>query len=334
MSGEKAAMKEEPLNEKHPCEDTSLSFQDRMCAIADDKSLSDDQGLSALLGMSEYMWVATQKPPLFTAALSLDSASDKAAAVEAALRAGADPNELDHDIGGKRNRGRALAFFVNADLHFEVNGSLDGLVNNLPAIEVMLRYGADPRLAAPFLFPKSALFYAMSGKVDECAPEFYEAAWQMLDRAAMALEDLYAAGEIERLAYETKNGKASLHNGTNDYSQVVSALATIRVYRIVHVPLILLVGLVCVSLGALITFGLLATDMLQGAAGVRTWREVSRVQLIVDSIMGLRDDPIVEHMREAGHTGTERLDREYKGRYEALPNEGNVLRVDGYVKGC
>lgn len=92
-------MKEKSFTEKHPCEDTSLSFHERMCAIQNDKSLSKDQKLSALLGMSEDRWVAKQKPLLFTAALSLDSALDKAAAVEAALRAGADPNELDHDLG-------------------------------------------------------------------------------------------------------------------------------------------------------------------------------------------------------------------------------------------
>lgn len=37
----------------------------------------------------EAHWVATYKPPLFTAALSLDSAFDKAA-----LHAGLNPNEL------------------------------------------------------------------------------------------------------------------------------------------------------------------------------------------------------------------------------------------------
>lgn len=156
-------MNEKPLTEKHPCEDTSLSFNDRMSAIANDQSLSDGQGLSALLDKSESDWVAIHKPPLFTAALSLDSASDKATAVEAALRAGADPNELDDDIRKMRNKGRALAFFVNEDLHYEINGSLDGMVNNLPAIEVMLRHGADPRLGAHFLGPHSARTHVASG---------------------------------------------------------------------------------------------------------------------------------------------------------------------------
>lgn len=179
-------MKEKPLTEKgHPCEDTSLSFDDRISAILNDESLSDDQGLAALLGMSDPNWVATHKPPVFTAAPSLDSASDKAAAVEAALGAGADPNELDHDIRKMCNKGRALAFFVNADLHSEMNGSLDGMLNKLPAIEVMLRYGAD---RAPFFGPSSVLFWAASDLSHEYAPEFYEAAWQMLDQVAEALE--------------------------------------------------------------------------------------------------------------------------------------------------
>lgn len=186
-------MKEKPLTEKHPCEDTSLSFNDRMCAIDNDKSLSGDTYEAAILGISDRFWVKTHKPPLFTAALSLDSASDKATAVEAALRAGADPNELDHHLGIKYCKGRALAFFVNADVYYDYNGNTDGMLNNLPAIEVMLRYGADPRLAAPFLGPKSALRHAAWGQERGYYPEFYDAAWQMLDQAAEAL-----AGECRR----------------------------------------------------------------------------------------------------------------------------------------
>lgn len=178
-------MKEKPLTEKHPCEDTSLSFNDRMCAIDNDKSLSVDQKQAAYLAMCEKNWVATHKPPLFTAALSLDSASDKAIAVEAALRAGADPNEFDHELP-RDNKGWALAFFVDAELHHDINGTMDGMLNNLPAIEVMLRYGADPRLRAPYIGPQSALAIAFYNQ--KTAPEFYEAAWKMLDQAAEALE--------------------------------------------------------------------------------------------------------------------------------------------------
>lgn len=154
--------------------------------------------------MSENRWVATQKSPLFTAALGLDSAPDKAAAADAALRAGTDPNELDHDFGKIRNRGRALAFFVNMDLHHEVNGSLDGVVNNLPAIEVMLRHGADPRLGAPLFGPPGALRCVVSARRRSCAPEFFEAAWRMLDEVAETLE-----GEWRRLESGYQSGSFS-----------------------------------------------------------------------------------------------------------------------------
>lgn len=175
------------MTEKHPCEDTSLSFHDRMCALADDESLSEEQSWAALLGIGDRDWVATQKPPLFTAALSLDSASDKAKAVEDALRAGADPNELDHHIG-RDNGGRALAFFVNIITHCNANeGEVGGMFNNLPAIEVMLRYGADPRLAAPWFGPKSALS-CVSPPHSGPNHEFYEAAWQMMRPVADALD--------------------------------------------------------------------------------------------------------------------------------------------------
>lgn len=180
-------MREKNLSEKHGCEDTSLSFHDRLCAIQNDASLSEDQRLAALLGISDIDWVATQEPPLFVAALSLDSPEEKAAAVEAALRAGADPNELDHHVG-RNNRGRALSFFLDVDAHYEINGNLDGLVNNLPAIEVMLRYGADPRLRAPWFGPRSPLACVSSAMRRECAPEFFEKAWRMMDEVAGMLE--------------------------------------------------------------------------------------------------------------------------------------------------
>lgn len=193
--------------EKRPAEYESKSFNDRLDAIGKDKTLSEDQKWAALIGISDHDWIRNYKPPLFVAALSLDKAEVKAAAVEAALRAGADPNELDHDMGKMRNHGRVLAFFVNWDLHYKTNGNLDGMVNNLTSIEILLHYGADPRLDAPFIGPQSALLHLQSARDNNVAPDFYKAAGRMLEKAAMDLdseslsieEQAHANGQIQVL---------------------------------------------------------------------------------------------------------------------------------------
>lgn len=164
----------------------------------DDRLLSEDQRSAAQVATFERYWFPKQKPPLFTAAVSLDAPSDKAAAVGAALRAGADTNELDHDFHKCKVgvHARALGWFVDADIHLDpdINGGIGGMLNNLPAIEVMLRYGADPRLKSPACFgAKSPLTVVESNLSDGYQLEFYQAAWQMLDQAAEAL-----AGECRR----------------------------------------------------------------------------------------------------------------------------------------
>lgn len=177
-------------SEKHPAEDATISVNKRIIALEDDNSLSSDQRIAALMTMSEPDWIENARPPLFVAALSLDSPEVKAAMVEAALRAGEDPNELDHNMSKGCNRGRALACFVDWELHYWLHKTYDGMINNLPAIEIMLRHGADPRLASPFLASKSALAHVRWAVETEpdLAPSFFEAASKMLKSAAADLD--------------------------------------------------------------------------------------------------------------------------------------------------
>lgn len=195
MLSEKAAMEEKTLlvGKCHPCEDTRLPFNDRLCAISNDNSLSEEQIHAAINGVSDHGWFQREKPPLFAAAVSSDSPSDKAAAVEAALRAGADPNELDHDFSKTKCgiHARPLDWFINVEIQLDpdINGSIDGMLNNLPAIEVMLRHGADPRLASPYqLSSRSPLSVVESSLSKGDHLEFYQAAWQMFHQVAEALE--------------------------------------------------------------------------------------------------------------------------------------------------
>lgn len=194
MFREKPTMEEKPLTEKcHPCLDTSLPFNERLCAISNDDSLSQDDCRALITRISDHGWFQREKPPLFAAAVSSDSPSDKAAAVEAALRAGADPNELDHDFSKTKCgvHARPLDWFINVEIQLDpdINGSIDGMLNNLPAIEVMLRHGADPRLASPYqLSSRSPLFEVESSLSRGDHLEFYQAAWQMFHQVAEALE--------------------------------------------------------------------------------------------------------------------------------------------------
>lgn len=152
-----------------------------------------------------------------------------------------------------------------------------------------------------------------------------------LDARINVMNYLYAVGEFERLLYETKNANASLQDGTTNYTQAVQAFANKQAYRMVYIPVILLVGLICISVAALITFCLLVTDIKRGTASVRMWQQVGTVQLLADSVSGLRYDPVVENMNRVGKSGAEKIAQHNKVRYEAMPGGRNVLKADSPV---
>lgn len=82
--------------------------------------------------------------PLFREPLSNHSAEDKVAAMRAALAAGADVHQLDGEPVAGHNEGRPLDACLNV-------GHMAGgarLADNVPAVELLLRHGADPRLGA------------------------------------------------------------------------------------------------------------------------------------------------------------------------------------------
>lgn len=82
-------------------------------------------------------WMTTHQPPLFVEPLSDHSTEEKVAAMRAAIEEGADVNELDHEPRQGYNEGRPL----HACLRHGFN-----IGRNLPAIELLLEHGADPRL--------------------------------------------------------------------------------------------------------------------------------------------------------------------------------------------
>lgn len=161
-------------------------------------------------------------------------------------------------------------------------------------------------------------YYYYEGDTTEVALDFH----------VNVMNFLYAVGEIERLLHETKNANASLHNGRTDYRQTVQAFDKGQMYRMVYIPVILLVGMLCISVAALITFCLLVTDITRGTASVKTWQQVGTVQLLADSVSGLRYDPVVENMNQAGRSGAEKIAQHCKVRYEAVPGRRNILKAE------
>ena len=134
---------------------------------------------------------------------------------------------------------------------------------------------------------------------------------------------LYAAGETERLAYETRNTNASsLGQGA---THAVKATITREAYRMTYVPLLLLCGLLSAFLAALIPFGLLLHGRRTNS--VRTWREVNTLQLMADTVTGLRDEYIVEQMKAAGPNGSGKLARTAKVKYEVLGGKKVSLKL-------
>lgn len=104
--------------------------------------------------------------PLFREPLSNHPADERVAAMRAAIQAGADVHQLDQEPIVGYNEGRPLDACINTS-HFAGGARLE---DNIPAIELLLQYGADPRLGArPTLFApvRLARYYAENAASDE-----------------------------------------------------------------------------------------------------------------------------------------------------------------------
>lgn len=86
-------------------------------------------------------WVWRCKSPLFWEPISQNPIGVKFANRRAAIAAGADVNELDHDPDPRKSCGRPLDMAVKED---DCNWA--DLKRNIPVIQLLLMHGADPRL--------------------------------------------------------------------------------------------------------------------------------------------------------------------------------------------
>ncbi|KAJ5106334.1 hypothetical protein N7456_003009 [Penicillium angulare] len=112
-------------------------------------------------------WVHTTKPPLFWEPLSTNPLDTKLANIKEALISGADPNEMDHEPDPRRSFGRPLHCTIHD------NGDWLYMKDNIPVIELLLEYGADPRLSGPMVLPVSCWL----GSPLEDAREMAEGGW-------------------------------------------------------------------------------------------------------------------------------------------------------------
>ncbi|KAJ5802173.1 uncharacterized protein N7503_004623 [Penicillium pulvis] len=139
-------------------------------------------------------WVHNTKPPLFWEFISAHPISLKLENMKAALSAGADPNEMDHERDPRRSLGRPL--------HCAMGdwGDPVHVKENIPAIKLLLEHGADPRLPGPEVKPaslglQSPLEYARrlamrewrgKGELLDCG--YYAEAYRVMKEAADDLD--------------------------------------------------------------------------------------------------------------------------------------------------
>ena len=131
----------------------------------------------------------------------------------------------------------------------------------------------------------------------------------LTDYRVNTLNFLYAAGETERIAYEIKNAVPA---GGNGFFQVQAKQSELR-YRMTYVPLILLIGLLSVLGAALISFALVFFS--RHTTSFRTWRDVDSLRLVVDSVDGLRHEPVLRSIHCSSNTEMERWAQEFTVRY-------------------
>lgn len=145
-----------------------------------------------------FNWISCKKPPLHWEPLySTNPIEVKLANMTAALDAGADPNELDHELHVRECLGRPLHCCIGG---LNAWGSPHIIRLNLPLIELLLSRGVDPRLQGPGLRPRlpSPLEMVRLEVEENSNPDdgekmlqdcgFYAEALKMLRSAADALD--------------------------------------------------------------------------------------------------------------------------------------------------
>lgn len=143
---------------------------------------------------SDLAWVHTTQPPLFWECIAEHQLSLKLSNMKAALLAGADPNEMDHERDPRRSLGRPL--------HCALGdwGNPEYVKDNIAVIKLLLEHGADPRLPGPEVRPahlglqspleyaRRLAFHEWRGDDELLESGYYEEAYRVMKEAADKLD--------------------------------------------------------------------------------------------------------------------------------------------------
>jgi hypothetical protein len=131
--------------------------------------------------------------PLHWEPVSSHPITEKLTNMLAALKSGSDPNELDHAFASRPERS------IGRPLHYATEYTVfDHSLRheNLPVVELLLRYGADPRLAGmgPNPSPLEDLRAVVNANIPELKwaserdMEFFKGALEAMERRARELD--------------------------------------------------------------------------------------------------------------------------------------------------
>ena len=147
-----------------------------------------------------------------------------------------------------------------------------------------------------------------------------------IDYQVYAMNFLYAAGETERIIYDIKN-VPSMPNDTGSSFRVQATQRVLR-YRMTYVPLILLSGILSVFFAASISLSLIISS--RRTVSYRIWRDVDTLRLLVDSVNGLRFDPMLKDLHDLSNQEMEQRAEPYRVKYlENLKESKPVIRLLG-----
>jgi hypothetical protein len=138
------------------------------------------------------------------------------------------------------------------------------------------------------------------------------------DCQTVALNFLYAAAEMERMALEVLNSNITGDQGTFE----VHATESATFYRITYVPALLLLSLLCASLATIISCGLAWYN--RRTMTFKEWREVGSVRLLVDAVDGLRQDPSLRQIQGANNHELNNWATNFHVRYSPSAGKDNV----------
>jgi hypothetical protein len=175
--------------------------------------------------------------------------------------------------------------------------------------QVVLNYQA-PIATLPGLGP--ALANTAGAVVGQTQPNFN---WTVF-----ALNYLYASGEAQRILSEVAATNAS---SDPSYFYTVGATVSVQHYRIIYIPILLLLGLLGVLGAAAVTSAMVFHT--RNAYSTQTGRVVDSLRLLVDSAAGLASAaPVLADAAELNESDLQQWAEKFRVRYYETSEDGHI----------